>query len=411
MECDQIVSEYLRNHTKKLSAGLPINKNKNLTIIEDTKSNISFSHKFLAFSIIVMVVFFWAVFNNEAHAQDAKRINLVPTWVKHDVSWWLDREISDKEFLSVLKWLAENQIINVSTVSADKENMMTHIPDSARSISMLWLHDQVTDAEFLNQVRYMIKHVSIDKVGNERRSLSGNANDIVFPTSARIFITSVKENGTAKGVTLEVNPDESNIYKQISVWNETKKYAFVIPIFTHVAYLEPGYYTYYRGNCDINCLTKKIDTNIPLDYPASGNAVQVLSALGYESITDVDIDKNPEILKKYDKIVLLHNEYVTKREFDAITSHPNVIYLYPNALYAEVSTDYKTNTVTLVRGHSYPQMNIQNGFDWKFDNSKQEYDTNCTNWKFTKVINGQMLNCYPEFRILSDPSLLQEVKR
>ena len=37
---------------------------------------------------------------------------------------------------------------------------------------------------------------------------------------------------------------------------------------------------------------------------------------------------------------MLHNEYVTRPMFDAITSHPNVIYLYPNALYAEIEVNY-----------------------------------------------------------------------
>ncbi|SMH72213.1 hypothetical protein [Candidatus Nitrosotalea okcheonensis] len=36
----------------------------------------------------------------------------------------------------------------------------------------------------------------------------------------------------------------------------------------------------------------------------------------------------------------MHNEYVTKKEFDAITSHPDVIFLYPDALYAQVRTNY-----------------------------------------------------------------------
>jgi hypothetical protein len=142
----------------------------------------------------------------------------------------------------------------------------------------------------------------------------------------------------------------------------------------------------------------------------SMNAVKVLKSLGYQTITDIDIDKNPAILKKYDKIILLHNEYVTQREFDAITNHPHVIYLYPNSLYAKVSINYWNDTVTLVRGHGYPDKTIRNGFDWKYDNSKFEYDRECNSWHFDEITNGIMLNCYPEGRLDYDLQLLKALK-
>ena len=85
--------------------------------------------------------------------------------------------------------------------------------------------------------------------------------------------------------------------------------------------------------------------------------------LNYEIITDITIHQNPEILLEYEKIILLHNEYVTSTQFDAITSHPNVIYLYPNALYAEIGFDEELWEISLIRGHNYPDPLIRNGFD------------------------------------------------
>ena len=75
---------------------------------------------------------------------------------------------------------------------------------------------------------------------------------------------------------------------------------------------------------------------------------------------------------------MLHNEYVTRTMFDAITNHPNVLYLYPNALYAEIEVDYIDETITLIRGHNYPEPEITNGFDWEFDNTHPyEFDSEC----------------------------------
>ena len=95
---------------------------------------------------------------------------------------------------------------------------------------------------------------------------------------------------------------------------------------------------------------------------------------------------------------MLHNEYVTRTMFDAITNHPNVLYLYPNALYAEIEVDYIDETITLIRGHDYPPEDpVKNGFDWEFDNTHPyEFDNECQRMDIYKIKNGWMTTCYPE---------------
>ena len=213
--------------------------------------------------------------------------------------------------------------------------------------------------------------------------------------------------------------DESNmtIYDDLK---NNKKSAVVFPIFTAAAYSEPGFYTFYRGDCDQefhgvlfrddDCLTVKLEEEYSPLFTSSANGVQVLNLLDYEIITDITIHQNPEILLEYEKIILLHNEYVTSIQFDAITSHPNVIYLYPNALYAEIDFDEELWEISLIRGHNYPDPLIRNGFDWKFDNSLEEYDVTCEDMKFSKIDNGWMLNCYPENILHKSQELLKQIR-
>lgn len=204
-------------------------------------------------------------------------------------------------------------------------------------------------------------------------------------------------------------PELGNLYKQVGNFNESKKTVFIYPIFTQAAYDQNGFYDYYFKRCDVKCLTIPIPTFIHPSYVTSGKATVILTILNYSYVTDIDVDKNPDILKNYDKIIILHNEYVTKKEFDAITSHPHVVYLYPNALYAEVKTDYEHHTLTLIKGHGYNDPD--NGFDWQFDNSQYEYDAQCDNWQFNKIDNGIMLDCWPSYRILYSESLLKTIKK
>ena len=213
--------------------------------------------------------------------------------------------------------------------------------------------------------------------------------------------------------------DESKLDTYQDLKND-KKSAVVFPIFTAAAYSEPGFYTFYRGECDgefhgmlfrdEDCLTIKINEEYSPSFTSSGDGLQVLNLLNYDIITDITIHQNPEILSSYEKIILLHNEYVTSVEFDAITSHPNVIYLYPNALYAEIDFDEELWEISLVRGHNYPEITIRNGFDWRFDNSLDEYDVACNNMKFSKIDNGWMLNCYPENILHKSKQLLKQIR-
>jgi len=208
----------------------------------------------------------------------------------------------------------------------------------------------------------------------------------------------MNDNQVWESLLLGLNPNKLDMYNEVAVWNDPQKTVVVYPYFTHVAYNEPGFYTYYRGDCD-NCTTTKFVPSSLLnnEYVTSGLGHQALTLLGYTALSDEEIDMNPSILQQFDKVIMLHNEYVTRTMFDAITNHPNVFYLYPNALYAEIEVDYIDETITLIRGHNYPEPEIINGFDWEFDNTHPyEYDSLCADMKFYQIENGWMTNCYPE---------------
>lgn len=198
---------------------------------------------------------------------------------------------------------------------------------------------------------------------------------------------------------------------EVKKYSNTDQKAIVIyPRFTQSAYTNDGFYPAKPGEkypFHTSVSLKPLGVNA--SYVTGLNTFQVLQQLHYPFISDLDVDRNPEILKDYDKIILLHNEYVTQKEFDAITSHPNVIYLYPNALYARIIVDYGKWTITLDKGHNYPDPKISNGFGY-VTSSKNEYNLNCKDWRWEEMPNGIGLNCWPEFLIKEDRVLLQAIK-
>jgi len=363
----------------------------------------------------------------------------IPGWIKNVASWWANGEISENEFLTGIEYLINNNIISVSfipcSIITEDQNVSSStglVPNWVKNNAKWWSEDLIGDTDFINGLDYLIEG-QIIKIDNKKilgkipledikfsDVLFGlDKNDLVFIRSA-FFEVYAKADDCLYGpdgvhlkwrsLALGINLNNLDRYNEVALWNDPQKTVVVFPFFTHSAYSEPGFYTYFRGECD-DCTTTKL-TAPTLQYTSSGNAYQSLNLLGYPSITDIDVDKDPSILQQFDKVIMLHNEYVTRAMFDAITSHPNVIYLYPNALYAEIEVNYVDETITLIRGHDYPPEDpVTNGFDWEFDNTRPyEFDSLCAEMEFFKIKNGWMTTCYPENIFVRGEQLFQFLK-
>jgi hypothetical protein len=361
-------------------------------------------------------------------AQDAQ----IPNWVKNVAGWWGSDIISENEFVTGIEYLINNNIILLDFVPCNYETQSQYkdtksVPDWIKNNANWWSENLIDDVDFINGLQYLIEH-KIIKIDNKKILGKIPLEDITFSASWAVdknFLAFVKSsffeiygkygdcimdgsNQVWQSLALGLNPNKLDMYNEVAVWNDPQKTVVVYPYFTSVAYNEPGFYTYYRGECD-DCTTTKFAPPTVL-YTSSGIGHQALTMLGYPTITDADIDRNPSILQQFDKVIMLHNEYVTRTVFDAVTNHPKVIYLYPNALYAEIEVNYLDETITLIRGHNYPAPGITNGFDWEFDNTDPyEFDSLCQSIEFYKIKNGWMTNCYPENIFLRDSQQLFEV--
>ena len=226
-------------------------------------------------------------------------------------------------------------------------------------------------------------------------------------------MSSVVENNVispSDGIRIVLN--ESNSEEFFNDLKPNNNSVVIFPVFTTAAYMTGGFYDYYGNYCDESCITNLSFENLIFNHGGSGSSAQILYHAGYDFLTDVQVDRNPDILQNYDTVILLHNEYVTKKEFDAISTHPNLIFLFPNALYAEIDVNYDDNTMTLIRGHNYPEPEIANGFDYAIEEKfhKYEYDAECLNWEFIEIENGFHLNCYPDGLVIDDITILKKLK-
>ena len=385
----------------------------------------------IQFSLVLIILFSLIGSSILIPNSSAQEETQIPYWIKDVAGWWANNEISEKEFLDGLTYLINNNIISIhfmpcggaaAIAALDPTLEAKLIPDWLKNNAGWWATDQIEDTDFITGIEYLIKKEIIG-IDNEKIKGKVSIEDVIFSSAWHVakdklaFVSSSffeiygingdckidLRDGTSKwiGHVLGLNPNKMDLYNEVALWNDPQDAVVVYPYFTFAAYEPQGFYDYYNGKCD-DCTTTKFVQPSP-KYTSSGHAHQALTLLGYSSITDLEIDKNPNILQQFDKVIILHNEYVTRAMFDAITSHPNVIYLFPNALYAEIEVDYTDKTITLIRGHNYPEKEIANGFDWLFDNTRPyEYDRNCLEMKFYKLDAGWLTTCYPDLLFLAD---------
>ena len=391
--------------------------------------------KFMIFQkrfLLVLIMFFSLIAStilipNSSAQEDTQ----IPDWIKNVAGWWANGEIPENQFLDAIGYLINNNIISIpfmpcsektesQTTSSDKK-----VPDWIKNVAGWWAEDLIEDTDFINGIEYLIR---FQIMGIDNKKIVGPVplEDIIFSDiwtveeNNMIFVSSLffeiygvsgdcfissAGNRVWNSLALGLNPNQIDKYNEVAVWNDPQKTVVVYPFLTFSAYNEPGFYDYYSGKCN-DCTTTKI-TQPTVLYTSSGIGHQALTILGYPSIPDIEIDKNPSILQQFDKVIMLHNEYVTRTMFNAITNHPNVLYLYPNALYAEIEVNYMDETITLIRGHNYPEPGITNGFDWELDNTHPyEFDSVCLDMEIYKIENGWMTNCYPENLFLQNTEQL-----
>jgi len=373
----------------------------------------------------------WAIHEEYTPTQEAPPI---PSWIKKTVGWWAYDQVTEIEFIEGITYLINNRIIVITDsptgFTANSSGAVEYVvPKWIKNNARWWADGDIPDSAFVSGLQWLIRNgimqVSLAKIHLipvEDVIMSdlviGDKHSYTHLFSA-LFETYVHPDsyirdtdGIKKWTSpiLGLNPYKMDHYNEIAMWHDDSQKAVVVfPIFTSHAYSPGGFYDYYAGKC-ASCTTATMG-QVKLLYTSSGNALQAFDLLGYDIINDSTIDKYPDVLKRYDKVIMLHNEYVTRTIFDAVTSHPKVLYLYPNAFYAEIDVNYIDNTITLIRGHDYPPEDpVSNGFDWEFDNTHPyEYDNECFDMKLYPIrdprSNGGehwMTNCYPDILFYSD---------
>jgi hypothetical protein len=199
---------------------------------------------------------------------------------------------------------------------------------------------------------------------------------------------------------------EPNNNSHTGEFGKAVKIAVVMPTFTAAAYTN-AFYVFYnkyinvtRGinvTTDLSLLSSKV-TNEP-SMSASGLAMlYLLGNLKWITpdsnvafLTDQDVDASSIFQTNgsnaYDDLILGHQEYVTQKEYDNLKQFVGdggtMIILDGNVFYAEVKYNNNTDTITLVKGHSW----AYNGMSaWRSVDERWKNET--AQWVGSNYISG-----------------------
>ena len=90
----------------------------------------------------------------------------IPNWIKQVAGWWANDEISEKEFLTGIEYLINNNIIYLvfmpcSGAAAEGGFQILLegklVPDWVKNVAGWWATDKIEDTDFINGIKYLIE--------------------------------------------------------------------------------------------------------------------------------------------------------------------------------------------------------------------------------------------------------------
>ena len=82
----------------------------------------------------------------------------IPTWIKNNAGWWAEGLISDKDFVSGIQWLVQNNIIQIPYDEPSEGEAVITIPSWIKTNARFWVENKITDADFVIGIEWLINN-------------------------------------------------------------------------------------------------------------------------------------------------------------------------------------------------------------------------------------------------------------
>ncbi len=79
----------------------------------------------------------------------------IPDWVKTTTGWWTQNELSDREFIDQMKYLIESRVIEIH-YTTPKQNTLQEIPPWIKKRVESWANGNLDDRDFVLDIQYLM---------------------------------------------------------------------------------------------------------------------------------------------------------------------------------------------------------------------------------------------------------------
>ena len=144
------IEEFSLNYEKITRSELSEDQDKEVMVVEEPKKPIPEPVEPLAEDVM----------KDELEMSPASK---VPAWVQTTAQFWIDRDVSDREFTDALGFLVKEKIIEVEVESPQTEtdnqtDEEPQVPDWIATTTEWWINGEVPEDQFLEGIKWMIKN-------------------------------------------------------------------------------------------------------------------------------------------------------------------------------------------------------------------------------------------------------------
>ncbi len=81
----------------------------------------------------------------------------IPSWIKNNAKWWASGKIGDHAFVSGIKFLIGNGVLQVPPISELPIENFGVMPPWIKNIAGYWANDKINDNQFITSIQYLVE--------------------------------------------------------------------------------------------------------------------------------------------------------------------------------------------------------------------------------------------------------------
>ena len=142
----------------------------------------------------------------------------IPSWIKNDANWWTDGEIGDSDFINIMQYLIDKNIVIIppTTLPASSSSSQEGIPIWIKNNTKSWADGKADDLQFISGIQFMIENKIIQiSMANSEDTLTHPQIILFTPNPTSDLLSMLNNHVDSNDMVDSFNPRVLNAYSNI----------------------------------------------------------------------------------------------------------------------------------------------------------------------------------------------------